>query len=155
MAQVFISYSPQDNDYARRLQHALEQRGFDVWLDRRIDSGARWSLAIQEELDASAAVIVLMTPSARQSTWVQNEFERARLQGKPIFALLLTGDDWLPLGLPRPSTSARTTCRQPGSTASSRRRSKRTRFLSRTLVHPTTSGGERTSRPSRQPLGVP
>jgi formylglycine-generating enzyme required for sulfatase activity len=38
-----FSYSPQDSDYAHRLEDALKQRGFEVWIDDRIDYGARYS----------------------------------------------------------------------------------------------------------------
>ncbi len=51
---------------------------------------------IQEQLDQSSAVIVLMTPTAYQSEWVQNELSRAKRKQKAIFPLLLEGKEpWL------------------------------------------------------------
>jgi hypothetical protein len=50
---------------------------------------------LEEKLDASAAVIVLMTPRAWQSDWVQSELARAKRKHKPLFPLLLEGDLWL------------------------------------------------------------
>ena len=94
---IFISYShsPQDSDYAHKLAGDLKRRGFEVWIDDRIDYGASWPQVIQEQLDASTAVIVLMTLRSYDSKWVQNELARAQDKGKPIFPLLLEGDNWL------------------------------------------------------------
>jgi hypothetical protein len=91
---VFISYSQGDSEYAHRLQAALQGRGFEVWIDDRIDYGARWPLVIEESVDACAALILLMSPRAKGSTWVQNELARAQAKGKAVFPLLLEGDCW-------------------------------------------------------------
>jgi len=95
VTHVFISYSHRDSDYAHELEDALQQRGFSVWIDERIDYGTRWPQVIEERLDACAALIVLMTPRSRGSNWVQNELARAQYKGKPIFPLLLEGEPWL------------------------------------------------------------
>jgi len=92
---VFISYSHQDSEYANRLKVELEQRGFEVWIDQRIEVGARWPQAIEEQVDRCAAFIVLLTSRARDSEWVQNELARAQRKGKRILPLLLEGDAWL------------------------------------------------------------
>jgi hypothetical protein len=96
MSHIFISYSHHDRDYATRLAAALEQEGFSVWIDDRIDYGTHWPLVIQEHLDGCHAFVVVMTPRSLQSEWVQNELSRAKSKGKSIFPLLLEGDDtWL------------------------------------------------------------
>jgi len=97
MSHIFISYShlPPDKDYARRLADELEQRGFEVWIDDGIDYGTSWPRAIQENLDASTAVIVILTPRAWASDWVQSELARAKRKHIPVYPLLLEGDYWL------------------------------------------------------------
>lgn len=95
MAYVFISYSHQDADYARRLAAQIEGAGFAAWLDDRIDYGTQWPNVIQEKLDGCGALIVVMTPRAFASTWVQNELNRAMRKRKPVLPLLLEGDVWL------------------------------------------------------------
>jgi len=96
MSHIFISYSHQDSEYAHRLAKALEAASFDVWIDGRIDFGTTWPRIIQENLDTCAAFIVIMTPRAYESDWVQNELNRAKRKGKPMFPLLLEGDEpWL------------------------------------------------------------
>jgi hypothetical protein len=93
---IFISYSRSDAGYAKKLAQALEREGFTVWNDDRIALGTSWPRVIQEQLDQSGAVIVLMTPRAYQSEWVQNELNRAKRKQKAIFPLLLEGEEpWL------------------------------------------------------------
>jgi len=71
MSHIFISYSHKDSDYAHQLAHSLEERGLVVWIDERIDYGTRWPRVIQENLDACAAFILVMTPRSFESVWVQ------------------------------------------------------------------------------------
>jgi hypothetical protein len=95
-SHIFISYSRSDAGYAKKLAETLEDEGFAVWNDNRISLGTSWPRVIQEQLDQSSAVIVLMTPRAYQSEWVQNELSRAKRKQKPIFPLLLEGKEpWL------------------------------------------------------------
>ena len=94
-SHIFISYSRSDAGYAKKLAEALEHEGFAVWNDNRISLGTSWPRVIQEQLDQSSAVI-LMTPRAYQSEWVQNELNRAKRKQKAIFPLLLEGKEpWL------------------------------------------------------------
>jgi hypothetical protein len=95
--QIFVSYDHRDGSYARKLAAALRQRGFQVWIDDRLDPSTSWPRTLQEQLDASAAVIVLMTSGAYTRDWVQNELARAQAKGIPLFPLLLEGDVWLAL----------------------------------------------------------
>lgn len=97
MPFIFISYSHKDSEYANRLADSMEAKGLDVWIDERIDYGARWPQAIQENLDKCAAFAVVMTPDSFESEWVQAELTRARRLRKPTFPLLLEGDVWLAL----------------------------------------------------------
>jgi formylglycine-generating enzyme required for sulfatase activity len=96
MGHIFISYSHKDIGYAQKLVKALDQAGFSPWVDERLDYGSQWPLELQEHLDTCEAFIVLMTPSSLVSEWVQSELSRAKRKNKPIFPLLLDGDEtWL------------------------------------------------------------
>jgi hypothetical protein len=88
---VFISYGREDRAYARHLAADLRSRGFGAWMDDRIDTGDRWWQTIVQAVRASAAVIVVMTPEAEQSEWVEKEILLAQREKKPIFPLLLRG----------------------------------------------------------------
>jgi hypothetical protein len=94
---VFISYSHQDAAYVAEFAESLQRQGVDAWLDSEIDYGDAWPDVIEEHLDSSAAVVVVMSDSARDSRWVQNELTRAQRRNLPIFPLLLNGEAWLAL----------------------------------------------------------
>lgn len=94
MADVFISYSSQNAGYVRELADFLRAAGFDVWFDDHIETGSSWSDTIFSALDSSAAFIVVMTPPALNSTWVERECLYAEKRGKPRFPLLLEGEEF-------------------------------------------------------------
>jgi hypothetical protein len=91
---VFISYSHDDGAYARGLAERLEEYGFSVWIDERIDYGTEWPRVIQEQLDACAALLVVMSPRSKASHWVQSELAYVIDQGKPVLPLCLEGEPW-------------------------------------------------------------
>ncbi len=94
MADVFLSYSSQNAGYVRQLAQFLRAAGFDVWFDDHIETGSSWSDTIFSALDSSAAFIVVMTPPALNSTWVERECLYAEKRGKPRFPLLLEGEEF-------------------------------------------------------------
>lgn len=96
MAHIFISYSHKDTDYAHALAENLQSMGFDVWIDERLDYGSQWPQELQKQLDTCSAFILIMSPRSYTSEWVQSELQRAKRKLKPIFPLLLEGDEpWL------------------------------------------------------------
>lgn len=96
---VFISYSHVEAaDYVARLGEHLDAAGIPVWYDREIISGDRWRHVIRQQLDACGAVVVVMTPGAEASAWVDRELVRAENQGKPVLPLLLAGTVFFGLG---------------------------------------------------------
>ena len=96
MGHIFISYSHKDSEYAHALAESLQSKGFPVWVDARLDYGSQWPHEIQKYLDACDAFIVIMSPRSFASDWVQSELQRAKRKGKPIFPLMLAGDEpWL------------------------------------------------------------
>ena len=90
---VFISYSREDQPYVRRLADNLRERGFEIWMDDRIDFGDSWWREIVKAVRASAALVVVMTPDSEESEWVEREIRLAQREGKPIFPLLLRGQE--------------------------------------------------------------
>jgi serine/threonine protein kinase len=91
---VFISYSRRDKDYARRLADDLTGSSFKVWIDDQIDYGDAWFREIDKAINGCAAFVVIMTPDAYESEWVQKEILLAKRYKKPIFPLLLKGDEF-------------------------------------------------------------
>ncbi|HSL31138.1 MAG TPA: SUMF1/EgtB/PvdO family nonheme iron enzyme [Anaerolineales bacterium] len=96
MAHVFISYSHLDTEYAHALAAHLQEKGFETWIDERLDYGSQWPHELQKQLDTCSAFVVIMSPRSYASEWVQSELQRARRKAKPLFPLLLEGDEpWL------------------------------------------------------------
>ncbi|HKY54474.1 MAG TPA: toll/interleukin-1 receptor domain-containing protein [Anaerolineales bacterium] len=96
MGHIFISYSHKDTTYAHGLADHLRTMGFDIWMDESLDYGSQWPHAIQKHLDSCDAFILIMTPRSFASDWVQSELQRAKRKRKPVYPLLLEGDEpWL------------------------------------------------------------
>lgn len=91
---MFISYSRRDKHYAEALKAHLISSGFEVWLDDAIEHGDQWFNQIHDAIKACAAFVVIMSPEAEQSEWVQKEILLAKRYKKPVFPLLLGGDEF-------------------------------------------------------------
>jgi hypothetical protein len=94
MTHIFISYNRHDQAYAQRLKDALVARNLPCWIDDRIDPGDGWWDEIDRAIAVCACAVVIMTPEAKASRWVQREILLAEDRGKPIFPLLLAGENW-------------------------------------------------------------
>lgn len=94
MSHIFISYSHEYRDYAQKLVKATQTAGLAVWFDERIESGDRWWRTIAQAIRESSAVIVIMTPEAEASEWVEREILVAQKHNKPIFPVLLKGQEF-------------------------------------------------------------
>ncbi|MCL4872285.1 MAG: SUMF1/EgtB/PvdO family nonheme iron enzyme [Anaerolineae bacterium] len=76
--QVFVSHSSIDADLAQRLAHDLQAHGYDIFITPdSIHPGEKWLPAINRGLEESGIFLVLLTPHAVQSGWVQDETNAA------------------------------------------------------------------------------
>lgn len=91
---LFISYSRSNKDYAGQLTDHLGHNGFEVWIDSKIDYGDAWFDEIDDAIKNCAAFLLIMTPEAQASEWVKKEILLAKRYKKPIFPLLLEGDEF-------------------------------------------------------------
>jgi hypothetical protein len=96
---VFLSYAREDGAYVQRLRAYLHERGVETWVDSETDYGTRWTQVVREKIDSCAALIVVMTPEAERSEWVEREIHRAETRGKLIVPLLLRGQSFFRLGV--------------------------------------------------------
>jgi formylglycine-generating enzyme required for sulfatase activity len=94
MSHIFISYSRQNQAYARQLAEDVRKHGFDVWIDDRIDYGEQWFEAIENAITQAGAFVIVMSPDSRKSPWVQKEILIAFRDQIPIFPLLLEGREF-------------------------------------------------------------
>ena len=84
MARIFLSYARVDADPAKRLADALTQAGHDVWWDREIHAGSRFTSEIDKALREAQAIVVLWTENSVESAWVQDEAAEGRDSGRLI-----------------------------------------------------------------------
>jgi len=76
--QIFISHAHQDAKLAQRLAADLEAEGYPVWIaPDSILPGEKWATAISRGLDESGIFVLLLTPEAVNSRWVQIETDVA------------------------------------------------------------------------------
>jgi hypothetical protein len=95
---AFVSYSRTDTSYVDVLIDWLTRQGVPVWSDSRIAYGSQWPLAVRDAVDQAAVVVVVMSPEAEASEWVDRELARAELRGIPVVPLLLAGHPFFRLG---------------------------------------------------------
>ncbi|HZF12436.1 MAG TPA: toll/interleukin-1 receptor domain-containing protein [Thermoanaerobaculia bacterium] len=89
MSQVFVSYRhvEPDEGLAERLCVYLEERGLQVFLDKRIPTGLLWAREIDSQLRASSFFVVFLSEESVRSDMVRQETETAhqlRLQGRMV-----------------------------------------------------------------------
>ncbi len=112
--KAFISYSHRDEHWARWLQHALESyrvprrlvgkqgsfgkipaRLAPVFRDREdLSSAASLTETVQHELASAETLVVICSPAAAQSRWVNEEIRAFAALGRAdrIYALIVEGD---------------------------------------------------------------
>ena len=88
MASIFLSYSREDAAKADRIAHALEAAGHQVWWDRRIGAGSRFSKEIDAALKSADLVVVLWSKASVDSAWVQDEAADGRDTGRLVPVLI-------------------------------------------------------------------
>lgn len=90
---IFISYSRQDSDTMHRVCAALDAAGFVCWTDEKLTPGTpSWKNAIERAIEDAACMVVLLSPDAKQSAWIEREIDYSQLQNLPIFPVLVRGD---------------------------------------------------------------
>ena len=78
MASVFISYSSKDKRVARRVAKDLKRLGHRIWLDEwQIKIGQCIPTEIQDGIENSDYIILLLSEHAVESKWVEREWKIA------------------------------------------------------------------------------
>jgi adenylate cyclase len=96
LAKVFLSYSREDAAAAKQLAECIGRSGHQVWWDRQIEGGSRFTAEIDRELKNADAVVVIWTKSSVESPWVQDEAGEGRDSGRLVPVTI--GSDKPPLG---------------------------------------------------------
>lgn len=90
MALFFISYSKLDGtQYAHELKDRVEMAGLPTWMDTKdIATGKEWREVIKNAIETSICVIVVLTPGALDSRWVNHEWSMAKGANKAVIPIL-------------------------------------------------------------------
>jgi TIR domain/Putative adhesin len=85
---AFFSYSRDDSEFALRLAEDLKAAGANVWLDQLdIAPGQRWARAVQDALNSSPRMLVILSPSSVNSTHVEDEVNFALEEHKTVIPI--------------------------------------------------------------------
>lgn len=88
--KLFVSYSRQNEIFARKLVGDLKDAGLRVWYDReKIKGGENWWQSIVNGIKAADYFVFCLSPDAIRSEVARDELLAARQHGKPIFAVML------------------------------------------------------------------
>ena len=94
MKRIFISYARDDYSFAHKFLDALQGVDVEGWMDSAdIAAGMATSEGTRTALTNSSAVVVLVSPSALKSRWIDFEIGAGLALGKPIIPILITGAD--------------------------------------------------------------
>lgn len=86
----FISHDHSDGDFAELLKLRLDKEGYGAWIDlERLRVGEDWRQEIDTAISNATALIVIMSPEARQSEYVTYEWAFAWGVGVPVIPILL------------------------------------------------------------------
>src|SRR5262249_15492114 len=73
--QLFTTYARKDKVFAKRLADDLSKSGLQIWMDTRdIPAGNKWDREIQNGLDTSNIMLVLLSPASVASENVTDEW---------------------------------------------------------------------------------
>jgi pSer/pThr/pTyr-binding forkhead associated (FHA) protein len=90
---VFISYSRKDAEVMERIYNTLQEARLRVWVDKKLEPGVpSWRRAIEKAIDTAGCIVLILSPDAKASKWVEAELDYAETQGKKIFCVLARGD---------------------------------------------------------------
>ncbi|MCA8952733.1 MAG: toll/interleukin-1 receptor domain-containing protein [Planctomycetes bacterium] len=89
---LFLSYCRADRELMRSVRSELSTEGFYSWTDESLVPGTPdWPTALEDAIRTSSVVVVVMTPGAKASVWVNREIDVALRLGKRVFPLLAVG----------------------------------------------------------------
>ena len=94
--RIFVSYAREDQAAVRSLVEGLQAAGFSVWWDRGLEGGEAFRDAIERQLEAADAVIVVWSRRSSASRWVVDEAEVA--VGRGVLVPLRIESVRVPLG---------------------------------------------------------
>lgn len=91
---AFLSYSHHDTDIMRRVRTDLIDAGLEVWTDESLVPGTpSWKNAIEDAIQNTMTLVVLLSPDAKHSDWIEKEIEYASACNVRVVPILVRGVD--------------------------------------------------------------
>ena len=90
---VFVSYSSKDSATMRTVVDQCRANGYKCWVDETgFEPGSySWTREIETAIEQASCLIVLLSPSAKESDWVRMEIRYAKMFNLAIFPMLIGG----------------------------------------------------------------
>ena len=85
---IFISYDSGDRERILPLVRRLEDRGWTIWWDRRIQPGKDFSDVIYNAIEAAKCIIVVWSKSSVDSKWIRKEAAEGERRGNLVPLLI-------------------------------------------------------------------
>src|SRR5205807_7233246 len=86
---LYLSYRRVDKDQMVVLRAALEKSGLTVWVDDLLPKGGDWRTAIEQAIEQSRVVVVQLSSSITEYTWIVEDIAYAQGHNIPIFPITL------------------------------------------------------------------
>jgi hypothetical protein len=91
---IFLSYSREDAAHMHTVKAALERAGVQVWTDAHLQPGTdSWTREIERAIEHAAGVVVVLSPAAKRSPWVDREVRYGQTRGVPVYPVLAEGTE--------------------------------------------------------------
>ena len=84
---IFLSYASEDESVALLLSLILQEKGVECLVDQKLRGGEQLDSSIQNMIKKADVFLVLLTESAVNSPWVNQEIGFAVGRGKPVWPL--------------------------------------------------------------------
>jgi len=90
---IFVSYAREDKIDMRTVVRILRDADLVVWVDEDgLKRGENWEHELEEAIQDSKSLMILMSPDSKASEWVNNEIAKGRASGCKFFPLLIKGN---------------------------------------------------------------
>ncbi|MEY2853268.1 MAG: hypothetical protein RL030_400, partial [Pseudomonadota bacterium] len=84
LADVFLSYSRDDQPTARYFAEGFQREGLTVWWDQTLDAGEAFDRVTERALDDAKSVVVLWSKRSVESRWVRAEATQAQADNRLV-----------------------------------------------------------------------
>ncbi|SRR6266536_3860571 len=88
----FISYANEDAAYVARLAGHLHEFGLPLWFDAHLKWGSQFPQEIRDQIMHAPGIIVVMSPAAEASEWVEREILEGQRHDRGFLPILLRGE---------------------------------------------------------------